>query len=519
VSTSRPLRERIVFRYGATLIANLLRAALSFLSGILIARGLGASGYGDLNFLLASFAAISQLLDVGTSSAFYTFISQRRRSRNFALLYTGWMLAQFAVTALVVGLLLPSNLIQRIWVGHQRGIVLLAFGSSFMMTQLWGMVSALGEATRKTVFIQLTAVGQAVVHLALVAILIHWGWLTVSFVLWLLVGEYLLLAIFLGPRLWRWNLTEQSARNEASGAIFREFAAYCAPLVFYGWASFLYTFADRWLLQKFGGSEQQGFFAVGQQVAAISLIATTSILRVFWKEVAEARERQDHQRVQKLYVSVARSLYFAGAGLSCLFIPYSRQILAWTVGISYEGAWLCLALMFLFPIHQSLGQIQGALFYASSETKTYARIGYLMMGVSIPVTYFVLAPRSAAIAGLGLGAAGLAVKMVVLQIGGVSLQSYVIAKTNGWSYDYSYQAIVLATLLGLGWACKWAAGALLGMSGAAAGPVEVILLGSSFYAAGLLILLYCRPELAGLTRGEARHMVSHTARWLRSTVA
>src|SRR5438477_7907587 len=93
--SSSPLREHVAVRIGATLVANLLRAAFSFVSAIMIARGLGAAGYGDLNFLLGSFAAMSQLLDLGTSSAFYTFISQRRRSLSFALIYTGWMTFQF----------------------------------------------------------------------------------------------------------------------------------------------------------------------------------------------------------------------------------------------------------------------------------------------------------------------------------------------------------------------------------------------------------------------------------------
>jgi O-antigen/teichoic acid export membrane protein len=505
--------KRIIVRFGATLIANLLRAALSFVSGIMIARGLGASSYGDLNFLLGSFVAIGLLLDLGTSSAFYTFISKRQRSRIFAGLYLAWMGLQFVLTALVVGLLLPRNLIDRIWVGHDRGIVLLAFASSFLMTQLWGMVSQFGEAARKTVIVQIGGVTQAVVHLALVVLAMYSGKLTVSLIMWLLVGEYVLLAVVLGPRLLRSNVAEQSGEADGYGSFVREFGVYCTPLIIYGWVGFVYAFADRWLLQKFGGSEQQGFFAVGQQVANISLIATTSILRVFWKEVAEALHRQDHQRVRTLYLSVSRSLYFVGAGISCLFIPYCREILIRTAGADYERAWLCLALMFLFPVHQSLGQIQGTFFYASEDTRSFARIGLLMMGISIPVTYFVLAPRSAPISGLGLGAVGLAAKLVVLQIVGVNLQGYVIARKNGWAYDYRYQAVVLATLLGLAWLCKWISNSMLALAGLSGSPVKVMLFGSLLFVGLLLILLYGRPGVVGTTRENARHLV----RSMRST--
>ena len=502
------MSERVAVRFGTTLAANLVRGGLTFLVGLIIARGLGASGFGDLNFLLGSFAAISQLLEAGTSSAFYTFVSRRRQGKTFFVLYLGWMAVQFAVAVLAVGLLLPGSMIERIWVGHERGIVLLTFFASFMMTQIWGMVSQLGEAMRKTVVVQGAAVGQAVVHFALIAAAMHWEWLTVQAILWLLMAEYAVLAVVLGPRLVRENYADEPGPSEERRAVLGEFAAYCKPLVVYGWVGFLYAFADRWLLQEFGGSEQQGFFAVGQQFANISLIATLSVLKVFWKEIAEAREQQDHQRVRKLYVSVSRGLYFTGAWISCLLIPYSREILAWTLGPGYEAAWLCLTLMFLFPVHQSLGQIQNTFFYASGETGSYARIGLLMMGISIPVTYFVLASESATVPGLGLGSVGLAMKMVGLQIVGVNLQAYVIARSNGWEYAYGYQGAVLATLLGLGLASRWVSTTSLGWTGSIGSPVGVMLVGCSLYAGFSLACLSYFPSLAGLTRDQIKFAVS-----------
>jgi O-antigen/teichoic acid export membrane protein len=510
--------ERIIVRFGTTFIANIFRAALSFLGGMLIARGLGASSYGDLNFLLGSFAAISQLLDAGTSSAFYTFISQRRRSRAFVALYAAWMVCQFGLTTLIVALL-PMSLVHGIWVGHDRRVVLLAFGASFLMNQLWGVVSQLAEAMRRTVLIQLVGVIQAFAHVALVLLMIRRGWLTVPVAMVLLVGEYLVLALVLGPKLTRLNLEQQANPDDNYKAAFREFTNYCAPLVIYGAVGFVYTFADRWLLQQYGGSEQQGFFAVGQQVANVSLIATSSVLRVFWKEVAEAIHRQDHARVEKLYMSVSRSLYFVGAGISSLFIPFSREILVRTAGSGYERGWVCLSLMLLFPIHQSLGQIQGTFFYASSNTRSYTKIGLLIMGVSIPVTYFVLAPRSSTVAGLGLGAVGLAIKLVVLQILAVNLQAYVLARANHWAYDFNFQIVVCLTLISLGWICRWVSVAVVGLTGSFQSPIVVMATAGLLYTALVSIVLYLKPDLAGLTRGQVRGMVDGTSRWLRSTTS
>lgn len=134
-------------------------------------------------------------------------------------------------------------------------------------------MSQLGEAIRKTVFIQAVAVAQAVTHLALLAAAAYWNWLAVHTVMWLLIGEYGLLVVILGPKLLRENIVEASGASRGSGAGVAKFMAYCKPLAVYGSVAFLYGFADQWLLQRFGGAEQQGFFAVAQQFANLSLIA------------------------------------------------------------------------------------------------------------------------------------------------------------------------------------------------------------------------------------------------------
>jgi len=432
----------------------------------------------------------------------------------FFALYLCWLVVQFSVAVVGVGLLFPANLFELVWLGHDRGIVLLAFAASFLIMQGWGMVSQLGEAVRKTVMIQATAVLVSMTHLLLVTTAIFGQWLSLQIVLWFYVLEYAVLALVLGPKLISANLNKQPDEREDQKAVLREFVTYCKPLVVYGLIGFFYTFVDRWLLQRFGGSIQQGYFAVGRQFSSICLIATTSILKVFWKEIAEARERRDDQRVKMLYSSTCRGLYFASAWISCLVIPYSREILNWTVGPDYEAAWMILGLMFLYPIHQSLGQIGGAFFFATGQTRDYAGIGLIMMAVSIPVTYFMLASPSSVVPGLGLAAVGLAVKMVILQVIWVNLQTYVIARNNGWAYEYGYQVTLLTVLLGLGWIGKWSAGHMLDLIGLPSGQVVVALAGSALYAGVCMAMLYQQPSIAGLTGEQIRDGASAVTRWL-----
>jgi hypothetical protein len=122
------------------------------------------------------------------------------------------------------------------------------------------------------------------------------------------------------------------------------------------------------------------------------------------------------------------------------------------------------------------------------------------MGISIPATYLVLAPASAPVPGLGLGALGVALKMVVIQVAGVNVQAWVIARANGWRYRPGYQAGVLAALLGLGGACRAASGAAFGPGAIDAGSLSVAAAGGALYIALSLALVYYLPGMAGVTR-------------------
>jgi len=105
------------------------------------------------------------------------------------------------------------------------------------------------------------------------------------------------------------------------------------------------------------------------------------------------------------------------------------------------------------------------------------------------VTYFTLAPGTAALPGLGLGAVGLALKMVVLNIVSVSLLAYIIARENGWKAEYVYQVVVFSVLFTLGWASKLLSREVLTTLRVMDSPVSVMVFGSILFGMVSLTLL------------------------------
>ena len=105
------IRNRFLFTVGT----NFFRSLISFTTGVLLARLLGPVSYGNMAFMLGSFMGILSLLNMGSSSAFFTFMSQRTRSRRFVWSFFLWVAIQLRATLIVIGLLFPVH-----WIDYQH---------------------------------------------------------------------------------------------------------------------------------------------------------------------------------------------------------------------------------------------------------------------------------------------------------------------------------------------------------------------------------------------------------------
>jgi O-antigen/teichoic acid export membrane protein len=502
-------KNSIKVRFLTTFITNILRVGLSFITGLVIARTLGPGEYGNFSFLLGSFTSLASLVDMASSSAFYTFVSQRQRGRKFYYYYGGWVLFQLLILLLLV-LFLPDSIRQEIWLGRPFGLVFLALIASFAMNQLWRLLAQIGESTRDTVGVQMRNLVLAVAYLFCVAVLAGFHVISIKNLFILNGLLYFLFSVLYARRIFKTGILSEET-DEKLNVILGEFKTFCSPLVIYTGVGFLYSFADYWLLQKFGGSVQQGYYAIGARFSALSLIATTSILQVFWKEIAEANSLGNMERVRLLYQRVSRILYFLGAVISCVMIPFSSEILALLLGPSFQNAWLSLSLMFLYPIHQSMGQITGTMLYATGRTKAQSYIGILFMAISIPTAYLLLAPSSAIVPGLQLGAMGLAIKMVGCQLIGVNLSGFFVAKYINADFDWRHQINVLVLLLPIGFLSKLFIEYLFALIPFGRQTILVMAVSGVFYLANVATLVCFFPSIAGLNRNQINHVFS----WLR----
>jgi len=137
----------------------------------------------------------------------------------------------------------------------------------------------------------------------------------------------------------------------------------------------------------------------------------------------------------------------------------------------------------------------------------------VFMLVRIIISYFMLAPETMAIPGLGLGSKGLAIKMVAMQLITTNIQSYIVARVFGWKYDWLFQVIGLSLLIALSFVTQAAINLIFENL-----AIQLIAFGF-VYLVTLLGVLYFFPWLTGLSRQEVVNYYSliyrKTLNWIK----
>lgn len=385
------LAHSVSQRFMITFAAQISKSAVSFMSGLVVARGLGPVEYGNLAFLLGSFTAVRLIVDMASGQAFFTLSSQRPRSRAFYFYYIAWFaLFQITIPILLITLLLPRSVIDLIWQSQGRDRVFLAFLATNLQYLFWPQLIQVGEVVRRTFITQLLTITVSLGQFLIVVTLYFLRALTIPSYLITLSTVFILggtAAVALLPRPWRPDVPRESFR-----VVFGEFFHFCQPLVismglqaFSGWA-------EVWLLQRYAGPVAQGFFALGMQISLIGLLATTSLQNIFWREVAELEGSRNDARIHDVYIKTSRALLLTAAGPIAFLIPWTPQIVDLLLGPKYHGAVPVIAVMFLYPIAQTVVTLAIVMFSAMRQTRMLAIFSGSYALLYMSASYLLIAP-------------------------------------------------------------------------------------------------------------------------------
>lgn len=484
--------KNIISRFSISLVFNVLRGILTLTTTIMLARFMGPEEYGRMAFLIASFIAVKSMLDMYSSHAFFTFLSQEKRSAAFVNAYWIWMGFQMFLSLLVVWILLPQQLFANIWFEENRGLVALALIATFMQHAVWQVASQMAEAQRQTVRVQKLGTLITAFFLLIILILEYLHFLTISSIFLLMIILWTA-GSFGAYRLYK-PTTEAS---DLGLKLLSKFWHYCKPLIPFLWIITVCEFAERWMLQSWGGSTEQSYYAVASNIMLVVSVAVISIIRIFWKEIAEAYNSQNLDFMKLLYERTSRLMFFFGATFFCALLPWYKSLVTIFLGADYTPAHLTFIILTLTSVYMGLGQINGAMLFATENSKLISIMGVFGAVLGIIISFFLLAPEKYFISGLEMGATGLALKMLITQIVIINISNYLISKKFNWEFKWGFQIYILLISLSFAFIIK-----MLTLSIFENLYAQIIVALCIYFACILIFAFYSSKSTLGLERSE-----------------
>jgi len=440
----------LAYRISWTFFFNLLRGGLVLLTTLVLARYLGPETYGLMAFLVSIFLAMKTLVEFSTPHAFYTFISQKRQSKYFFKLYILWLSFQLFVLIVLITFVVPSSFWLSNLDGASHDIVVLALIAVFIQHSAWQAASQMAEASRRSVDVQKLGIAINLVNLVLIISLYKLSLLNLKIIFMLMILEWGV-GTLLAARMY---VAVKEADDEPV-LIVRKFWQYCKPLIP---VSIIITGAealDRFMLQIWGGSAEQGYYALATTIMVTTNLVLASILKIFWKEISEAYQKKNLNFVLSIYERTSFLAYFISAVLVSAFLPWCEEILYIMGGSEYMHGKTTLALMLIFSAHQGLGQINGMLLLATEKTKLHAVIIVLAAFIGLPISFLLIAPSNIFYIGSDMGAAGLAWKMLLINIFTVNVTNYYIAKKFFWKFRFMFQIYLFSFPIAAAFSAKF----------------------------------------------------------------
>jgi O-antigen/teichoic acid export membrane protein len=493
------LEHSLKKRFSSKLITNLINAGASLIIMSLVPRSLGPVAFGNFSFLTETFNKIVGFLGFGTPIAFYTKLSQRQKEQKIIRFYIYFLLLVLIIGLVFLFISYYSSGNELLFPNQKLKYVFLAYCYAYLLF-IVQIVRQVNDAYGFTIQSEKIFVYQKLFSLVLVVILYFTGILNLFYYFFHFIIVFSGLLLF-----WIFNLYKKRVRpfNRVYGMSTRnikdyilEFSSYSHPLVLMGIFVLIIGVGERWILQYFGGSEQQGYYSLSYKVTTIIFLFTGAMTPLFTRDFAIAWDKQDFTLMRNLFNRLVPPLVGIAAFFSLFVAANGQNIGVIFGGNAYQSAGISIAVMAIYPIHQTFGQLCGSIFFATGKTKLYRNISIPVGVFGLFLSVFFIAPNT--YGGLNLGSLGLVMKMVIGQIIGVNILLFYSLKIISLSYwkTLKFQIIITFVFAIFAFGIKYLILEL---------PIHIILkliINGIIYTLVSALFIYSFPSLVSSSREE-----------------
>lgn len=367
----------ILKRFTYSYLFNIVSLIFTFLSGIYLAKSFGPNTYGVFAYVTAVFGGVFYMFDLGSSNAFFTFSSKENKNISFYKNY-GMFLFSLLLVILLFFFFIPDSIFRYFQLEFEKIMLLIIIPAIFLRSHVWNVIKKVYESKRLSITINAMNMLVNAAYYLLIIFFDRMFELSLELVFKIILIEYAIFIIItfaLSPI--------GFDNNKKSNSSFKDYYKYCLPIAPVLFFSGFVKVLEPWLINFFGNSEQQAYYSISLQFTMILVLALSSIINIFWKEIAESIKENRFDRVGLMYLSTARYLLlFMTVGSFFLFFQTSN-IINLFLGLEYLNATVPMQILFLYPCLQVFGQLNNVMFLANEKTKKYSKYGFLQSFLSI----------------------------------------------------------------------------------------------------------------------------------------
>ncbi len=437
------IEDSLKKRYVLKLLANIVFGITNALLVAIVPKALGPVAYGQFNFLQQLYNQFISLVDANSSTAFFTKLSANNSRKELIAFYF------FCSLLLFIVIFIASFAINQIGAGDvafpdvDKSHIYLSMIFCFF-TWLSQIYIKISDAYAVTVPVEIIKIVHKIVMLIMIFIIINGYGLNLENYLFFNIISLVILLLVLQFLLTQKKIVDLKVFSQPINfqGVFKEFYSFCSPLFFFNLIAIAIGIFDIWLLQKISGSVEVGFYGLAYSISAMCFLFTSAMTPIIMREFSKSIEKKDFENVRDLFRRYVPMLYAISAYFSVFVAFHAADLLLIFTDQRYEGAYMALVIMAFYPLHQTYGQINAALFFSAEKVTLYRNIGLLF-------SFFGLILSFLSVYLLNLGAEGMAWKMLIVQLVSVNVQLYYNAKyLKESSLGYILHQILCVMILG-----------------------------------------------------------------------
>jgi O-antigen/teichoic acid export membrane protein len=455
---------------------------------------------------------------LNTSPGFYTKLSQRQG--EFGLVSFNFKFTGVSVAALFlfIGISQYSGLSKIFWIDQSISYIYMAaiFSAIAWITTL---LTQIADAYGLTVYTEMAGIAQRFLGLIIILILFYFHKLNLTAYF---IYLYVILLVLIFLIIWilgrngysffqNWHLS----KTQIKGYV-KEFYIYSQPLFIFSFCAMIMGILERWLLQKYGGSIQQGFFGLSFQIGAVCFLFTSAMTPLIMREFSIAYGKNDIIEMSRLFRRYIPLLYSVAAFFGCFACVQAEKLTHIFAGGKFAGATVPVMIMSFYPIHQTYGQLSGSLLLATNQTKLVRNIGIFFAVLGLPLAYLMVAPTDKM--GLNAGAIGLAIKFVIIQFIAVNVQLFFVTrmlKLNFIRY-LGHQIFSIACLMTIALFSKIIINVFTGLKDLV---IVGFLISGLLYSILVMVLVYFKPIVIGFNKDDVKSFIHNSFKVMKLLLA